>query len=102
MRDDQIEELESLTETMTDDLIQIAYAAAECKFETPEDRGNKVWLYKGLNQCASAISKVEQVLAYRRGDLPPTSSTEATQRKHEENLIKQAEAEAEKLRQRVS
>lgn len=102
MRDDQIEELESLTETMTDDLIQIVYAASECKFETPEDRGNKVWLYKGLNQCASAISKVEQVLAYRRGDLPPTSSTEETQRKHEERLIKNAEAEAAKARQRVS
>lgn len=102
MRDDQIEELESLTETMTDDLIKIAYAASECNFETPEDRGNKVWLYKGLNQCASAISRVEQVLAYRRGDLPPTSTTEETQRKHEERLIKNAEAEAAKARQRVS
>ena len=102
MRDDQKVELEDLTEKLTDDLIQIAYAATECGFETPEDRGNKVWLYKGLNQCASAISKVEQVLAYRRGDLPPNSTNEETQKKHEESLIKKAEAEAEKMRQRMS
>ena len=102
MRDDQIKELEELTETMTDDLIKIAYAASECGFETPEERGDKVWLYKGLNQCASAITKVEQVLAYRRGTLPPTSTNEETQRKHEERLIKQAEAEAAKIKQRVS
>lgn len=102
MRDDQIKELEELTETMTDDLIKIAYAASECGFDSPEDRGNKVWLYKGLNQCASAISKVEQVLAYRRGDLPPTSTSEETQRKHEQGLIKKAEEEAAKIKQRVS
>lgn len=102
MRDDQIKELEELTETMTDDMIKIAYAATECGFESPDDRGNKVWLYKGLNQCASAITKVEQVLAYRRGNLPPISTTEDTQRKHEENLIKKAEAEAAKLKQRLS
>lgn len=102
MRDDQIKELEQLTETMTDDLIQIAYAASECNFETPEDRGNKVWLYKGLNQCASAISKVEQVLAYRRGDIPPASANAETQRKHEENLIKKAEQEAAKRKSLVS
>ena len=70
--------------------------------QTPEDRGNKVWLYKGLNQCASAITKVEQVLAYRRGSLPLASTDDDTQKKHEENLIKKAEAEAEKLRQRMS
>lgn len=102
MRDDQTKELEELTEKMTDDLIQIAYAASECGFKTPEDRGNKVWLYKGLNQCASAITKVEQVLAYRRGTLPPSSLDEDTQKKHEQNLIKKAEAEAEKIRQRMS
>lgn len=102
MRDDQIKELEELSETMTADMIQIAYAAVECRFDTDEDRGNKVWLYKGLNQCASAITKVEQVLAYRRGGLPPTSTNEDTQRKHEENLIKKAEAEAAKLKQRLS
>lgn len=102
MRDDQTKELEELTEKMTDDLIQIAYAASECGFKTPEDRGNKVWLYKGLNQCASAITKVEQVLAYRRGTLPPESKDEDTQKKHEQNLIKKAEAEAEKIRQRMS
>ncbi|MEI1691264.1 hypothetical protein [Acinetobacter nosocomialis] len=102
MRDDQTKELEELTEKMTDDLIQIAYAASECGFETPEDRGNKVWLYKGLNQCASAITKVEQVLAYRRGSLPPASTDDDTQKKHEQNLIRKAEAEAEKIRQRMS
>ncbi len=102
MRDDQIKELEELSETMTADMIQIAYAAVECRFDTDKDRGNKVWLYKGLNQCASAITKVEQVLAYRRGGLPPTSINEDTQRKHEENLIKKAEAEAAKLKQRLS
>ncbi|WP_038349676.1 hypothetical protein [Acinetobacter baumannii] len=102
MRDDQTKELEELTEKMTDDLIQIAYAASECGFKTPEDRGNKVWFYKGLNQCASAITKVEQVLAYRRGILPPESKDEDTQKKHEQNLIKKAEAEADKLRQRMS
>ncbi|WP_023270334.1 hypothetical protein [Acinetobacter gyllenbergii] len=102
MRDDQIKELEELTETMTDDLIQIAYAASECKFETPEERGDKVWLYKGLNQCASAISKVEQVLAYRRGDIPNISANAETQRKHEENLIKKAEQEAAKRKSLVS
>lgn len=91
MRDDQIKELEGLTETMTDDMIKIAYAATECGFESPDDRGNKVWLYKGLNQCASAITKMEQVLAYRRGNLPPISTTEDTQRKHEQNLINSAQ-----------
>lgn len=102
MREDQIKELEELSETMTADMIQIAYAAVECKFESQEDRGNKVWLYKGLNQCASAITKLEQVLAYRRGGLPPVSTTEDTQAKHEANLIKKAEAEATKLKQRLS
>ncbi|MGS0705059.1 hypothetical protein ACVBEE_00605 [Acinetobacter sp. ANC 3781] len=102
MRDDQIKELEELSETMTDDMIQIAYAASECKFETPEDRGNKVWLYKGLNQCASAITKVQQVLAFKRGDVSPISANKETQRKHEENLIKKAEAEAEKLKAKYS
>ncbi|EPF6237938.1 hypothetical protein KG213_000442 [Acinetobacter baumannii] len=98
MRDDQIAELEELTEKMTDDLIQIAYAASECGFKTPEDRGNKVWLYKGLNQCASAITKVEQVLAYRRGTLPPASTDEETQRKYEENLKNQAKALIQKVK----
>ncbi len=98
MRDDQIIELEDLSEKMTDDLIKIAYAASDCGFDTPEDRGNKVWLYKGLNQCASAITKVEQVLAYRRGDIPPSSSTEATQKKHEENLIESAKKAIEEVR----
>lgn len=102
MREDQIKELEELSETMTADMIQIAYAAVECKFDTDKERGNKVWLYKGLNQCASAITKVEQVLAYRRGGLPPVSTTEATQAQHEANLIKKAEAEAAKLKQWLS
>ena len=102
MREDQIKELEELSETMTTDMIQIAYAAVECKFESKEDRGNKVWLYRGLNQCASAITKLEQVLAYRRGVMPPISTNDETQRKYEENLIKKAEAEAVKLKQRLS
>ena len=34
---------------------------------------------------------MEQVLAYRRGNLPPISTTEDTQRKHEQNLINSAQ-----------
>lgn len=98
MRDDQIQDLEQLTETMTDDLIQIAYAATECKFDTPDDRGDKVWFYKGLNQCASAITKVEQVLAFRRGNLPPISATDETQKKHEQNLINSAKKAIEGIK----
>ena len=98
MREDQIKELEELSETMTADMIQIAYAAVECKFDTEENRGNKVWLYKGLNQCASAITKLEQVLAYRRGVLPPTSVNPETQGKHEQNLINGAKKAVEKIK----
>ena len=102
MRTDQETELEELTEGMTDDLIQITRAAIECKFDTDDDRGNKVWLYKAVNQCASAIAKVEQVLAYRRGDLPAISATAETQRKHEQQLIAKAEAEAKKVKAKFS
>ncbi|WP_151815010.1 hypothetical protein [Acinetobacter soli] len=99
MRDDQKKELEDLTEKLTDDLIHIAYAASECGFDTPLDRGNKVWLYKGLNQCASALSKVEQVLAYRRGDLPPNSTDEKTQKNHEKKLIEGAQKTIAKIKE---
>lgn len=98
MREDQIKELEELSETMTADMIQIAYAAVECKFDTDKERGNKVWLYKGLNQCASAITKLEQVLAYRRGVLPPTSVNPDTQTRHEQNLIDGAKKAIEQIK----
>ncbi len=57
MRDDQIAELEKLQEMMTDDMLKIGFAAVDLGFESKEDRGDKVWLYKGFNQCSSAVAK---------------------------------------------
>lgn len=102
MRDDQIVALEKLHEQMTDDLIKIGIAAVDMGFQTEEERGNKVWLYKGFNQCGSGVAKVEQVLAYRRGDLPPTSTNEETQRKYEEGLINKAKAAIQKAKDKTS
>lgn len=101
MRDDQIKELEKLHEMMTDDMLRIGFAAVEMGFETPEERGDKVWLYKGFNQCGSAVGKVEQVLGFRKGVIPPTSTDEDTQRKYEKNLTNKAKAIIQKVKEQT-
>lgn len=92
MRDDQIAELEKLHELMTDDMLKVGFAAVEMGFDTTEERGNKVWLYKGFNQCGSAVGKIDQVLAMKKGIIPPVSANEETQRKYEEQLTSKAKS----------
>lgn len=102
MRDDQEQRLIELSESTTEDLINIVQAANEVGFESPEQRGEKVWLYKGANQCASTIANIERVLAMKRGDLPPASKTQETQEKYEAQILAKAEAQAAKLRKQYS
>lgn len=86
MRDDQIAELEKLQEMMTDDMLKIGFAAVDLGFESKEDRGDKVWLYKGFNQCSSAVAKISQIIGMKQGIIPPASTDEETQSRYEENL----------------
>ncbi|ELX06507.1 hypothetical protein MJ012_00940 [Acinetobacter baumannii] len=92
MRDDQIAELEKLQEMMTDDMLKIGFAAVDLGFESKEDRGDKVWLYKGFNQCSSAVAKISQIIGMKQGIIPPASTDEETQKKYEENLKNKAKA----------
>lgn len=101
MRDDQIAELEKLHELMTDDMLKVGFAAVEMGFETPEERGDKVWLYKGFNQCGSAVAKIDQVLAMKKGIIPPTSTNEETQRKYEEQLTSKAKSIIQNVKEKT-
>lgn len=92
MRDDQLAELEKLQEMMTDDMLKIGFAAVDLGFESKEDRGDKVWLYKGFNQCSSAVAKIGQIIGMKKGIIPPVSTDEETQKKYEENLKNKAQS----------
>lgn len=98
----RIKDILSSIEKTEKDLHKIIAVASQTEFITPEGRGDKVWLYKGANQCASLIAKLEQIKLMREGKMLPISATQATQEKYEKQLIEKAEAEAEKLKQRLS
>lgn len=102
MRDDQVEKMEKLAEEVADDFIITTCAAINTSIGDKQGRGDKGFLYKISKDTAGVLATIERVLAFKNGKLPPISATAATQEKYEQQLIKKAEEEAEKVRQRLS
>lgn len=102
MRDDQVERIKLLSEEIADDMINTASVAMSIGLGTNKDRGNKAFMYGIVKNQAGVMATIQRVLDVKSGKIPPISATAATQEKYEQNLIKKAEAEAEKLKQRLS
>lgn len=102
MRDEQIEKIENLAEEVTDDFIITTCKAINTTIHTKEGRGDKGFLYTISQKQASILATLERVLAFKNGTIQPISATAATQEKYEQQLIKKAEEEAAKLKQRLS
>ncbi|AWL29233.1 hypothetical protein DJ533_11975 [Acinetobacter defluvii] len=102
MRDDQVEKMEKLAEEVADDFIITTCAAINTSIADKQGRGDKGFLYKISKDTAGVLATIERVLAFKNGKLPPISATAETQEKYEQQLIKKAEEEAAKVRQRVS
>lgn len=102
MRDDQVERIKLLSEEIADDMIKTASVAISIGVDTNKDRGNKSFMYGIVKNQAGVMATIQRVLDVKSGAIPPISATKATQEKHEQNLIKKAEAGAAKLKQRMS
>lgn len=102
MRDDQVEKMEKLAEEVADDFIITTCAAINTSITDKQGRGDKGFLYKISKDTAGVLATIERVLAFKNGKIPPISATAATQEKYEQQLIKKAEEEAAKVRQRLS
>lgn len=102
MRDDQVERIKLLSEEIADDMISTAAVAIDTTVETKVGRGDKAFLYGIVKNQAGVIATLQRVLDVKSGAIPPISATQATQEKYEQQLIKKAEAEAAKLKQRLS
>lgn len=102
MRDDQVEKIQKLAEDVADDFILTTCAAVNTTIANKQSRGDKGFLYKISKDTAGVLATIERVLAFKNGKIPPISATPATQERYEEQLIAKAEAEAEKLKQRLS
>lgn len=102
MRDDQVEKIQKLAEDVADDFILTTCAAINTNIHTKHGRGDKGFLYSIAQKQAGVLATIERVIALKNGKLPPISATPATQEKYEQQLIAKAEAEAEKLKQRLS
>jgi hypothetical protein len=102
MRDDQVERIKLLSEEIADDMIETAAFAIGLGISTNQERGNKGFAYKIVKDQAGVMATLQRILDIKSGKIPPISATQATQEKYEQQLIAKAEAEAEKLKQRLS
>lgn len=101
MRDDQVEKMEKLAEEVADDFIITTCAAINTSIADKQGRGDKGFLYKISKDTAGVLATIERVLAFKNGKLDPISATKETQDAYEAKLTAKAEAEAQKLRERV-
>lgn len=102
MRDDQAERIKKLSEEIADDMIDTALIAMDIGLESRQARGDKGFMYKIVKDQAAVMTALERVIAIKEGKALPVSATPETQEKHEQNLIKKAEAEAAKLAAKYS
>jgi len=102
MRDDQVERIKLLSEEIADDMVKTAVMAMGIGLSSNQERGNKGFMYKIVKDQAGVMATLQRILDIKSGAIPPISATKATQEKHEQNLIKKAEADAAKLKQRMS
>lgn len=102
MRDDQVERIKQLSEEIADDMVTTAEAAIDTNIGTKVGRGDKAFLYGIVKNQAGVMATLQRVLDIKSGKVPPISATQATQEKYEQQLIQKAEAQAAKLKQRVS
>ncbi len=102
MRDDQVERIKLLSEEIADDMVTTAEAAIDTNIATKVGRGDKAFLYGIVKNQANVMATLQRVLDVKSGKIPPISATAATQEKYEKSLIEKAEAEAAKLKQRLS
>lgn len=101
MRDDQIESMEKLAEEVADDFIVTTCAAINTSIATKQERGDKGFLYKISKDTAGVLATIERVLAFKYGTIDPISKTKETQEAYEKKLAQEAEAKAQKLRERI-
>jgi len=102
MRYDQVDQIKLLSEEIADDMVKTAVMAMGIGLGSNQERGNKGFMYKIVKDQAGVMATLQRILDIKSAKVPPISATAATQEKHEQNLIKKAEAEAEKLKQRLS
>lgn len=101
MRDDQVEKIEKLAEEVTEDFIITTCAAINTSIATKQGRGDKGFLFKIAKDSAGVLAIIERVLAFKNGNLDPISATRETQEAYEKKLAAEAEAKAQKLRERI-
>ncbi len=101
MRDDQIESMKKLAEEVADDFIVTTCAAINTSIATKQERGDKGFLYKISKDTAGVLATIERVLAFKYGSIDPISKTKETQEAYEKKLAQEAEAKAQKLRERI-
>lgn len=102
MRDDQAERIKELSEKVADDMIGTAGLALRIGTGSKVERGDKGFMYKIVKDQAAVMTALERIIAIKEGKVLPISATPETQEKHEQNLIKKAEAEAAKLAAKYS
>ena len=102
MRDDQVERIKLLSEEIADDMVKTAVMAMGIGLGSNQERGNKGFMYKIVKDQAGVMATLQRILDIKSGAIPPISATKATQEKYEQQLIKKAEEEAAKAKQRMS